>query len=604
MQFIKKQNGKIQINIPKSSPLIWLLSAYFVFVLLYTFLNGYCKHIETYLDERIYYSMAEGFAKGLGLFTMVGEPFHTNRFIYSLLISPAFYASNRFLQFRLIALINSLVLCSGVFPTYLLAKSVLKNDRLALVSGIIYLILPDMQFTASFMSENAMLPLSLWTIFLTWTLLDEKPQISKKYMSFFACWVFSSVCLVFVKTSGYVVVIVCGMWIFASIALKTIRFIALQKKSLASYAMPITGAVVLIGLLILTVLYSEVGSIYYNYMTTILSSWITSPGVFFLCYLFTWASEILAIGIFPFVIPLLSFKTISHRTQNLFLFLLSLTAIANFAVVKTSVYIRDSFGFGNFPLYHRYVLYIWLPFIILFIDAIRKEIRLSRVAGLYTVLLTAIFCVLFQGAIIGSVFEAPLLWWARNWLQNRWLWISLVLAFTIGGLYLLIHNKKKFLVMFVIIMLSLQTYNHIAMHDKMYKTYGFPYRYIQYMESVIASNPDSTFLVIAIPTTPAYNSIHINAKVADTYLLYPNSFFVSDNMILGTETENGIDLSDKEIHLSARTDLRAIDYVVLTNEMSIENSGCSMVYSNHFFSIYRLADPTKIPYISSPLADQ
>ena len=582
------------------SPLIWLLSAYLVFVLFYTFLNGYCKHIETYLDERIYYSMAEGFAKGMGLFSVVGEPFHTSRFVYSLLITPAFYTGNRYLQFRLIALINSLVLCSGVFPIYLLAKSVLKDDTLALVSGIIYLILPDMQFTASFMSENAMLPFSLWTIFLTWALLDNKTKDLKKRIIIFACWVLSSACLVFVKTSGYVVVIVCGMWLFASVALKVIHFVTIQKKNLASYTIPIIATVVLTVLLIIIVICSEVGLVLYKTLATILDLWITSPDVFFLCYLFTWASEILAIGIFPFVIPVLSFKILSHRVQKLFLFLLSLTAIANFAVVRTSVFIRDSYGFASFPLYHRYILYIWLPLIIVFMDAIRKDLQLSKVACLYTILLTSIFSVLFQGAITGSVFEAPLLWWTRNWLQNRWLWISLVLLFTICGLYLLVHNKKSFLVIFVIIMLSLQTYNQIGMRDTLYEGYSFSYRSVQYIESIIANNPDKTFLVVTIPTTPSYNNVHFYSKIADTYLLYPNSFFVSDAKILETETDKGIDLSDREIHISARTDLRSVDYVIMTNEIAIDTSGCSVVYNNQFFTICKLKDPTMIPYISFP----
>ena len=584
---------------------MWLLSAYLVFVLLYAFLGGYCKHIETYPDERIYYSIAEGFAKGLGVFTIVGEPADTtSRLVYSLMIAPAFSAGNLLLQFRLIALINSLALCSGAFPTYLLAKRVLKNDTLAMISGIIYLILPEMQYTASLMSENAMLPLSLWTIFFTWAILDDETKDLKNMIALFACWVFSSGCLLFVKKSGYVVVAACGMWIFASFAIKAIHNIKMHRTTLHSYIIPVFAASVLAGLLIITVVLSGIGSIFYKTVKNLLGLWIANPGVYFLCYLFTWASEILALGIFPIVIPLISYKRLSPRPKKLFLFMLLLTAAANFAVVITSVWIRDTYGFGDFPLYHRYILYIWLPFIIVFMDAIRKKPHFSTAAVIYTVLLTAIFSLLFRGAIIGSVFEAPLLWWATGWLQNRWLWISLVLLFTVCGFILQNHSKKVFLTMFVIVMLGLQTYNQVVMHDKMYRTYSFPYRYIQYMESVIAGNPDRTFLIVSIPTTPSYNDIHINAKVADTYLLYPNSFFVPDYRIRGLETERGIDLTDNEIHLSARTDLRSVDYVVLTNEMTIDHSVCTMVYGNHFFSIYRLADPTKIPYISTPVAEQ
>ena len=315
------------------------------------------------------------------------------------------------------------------------------------------------------------------------------------------------------------------------------------------------------------------------------------------CYLFAWASEALAIGIFPMVLPLISFRKLSKEGRTLFLFLLLLTSIANFGITYTSVRSQEIYPWPDFPLYHRYIIYIWLPYLIVFFDSLKSEVRPSILWIGLVITLAATFCIQFQGAIIGSAFEASLLWWAKGWMQHRRLWIVLVMLYTTIGFFLLHFEHKYFIAFFSVIMLCLQGYNHFAMHEEIHNGYQFSYHEINDVESFITANPDKNILVAIIPTSRYFDNVHYNAKVADTYLLYPNSFFVADTTITGAETENGINLSNIEAKLTARTDLRSVDYVILTNEMSIDQNSCEPVIENRYFTVYKLDDPTQIPYM-------
>ena len=138
------------------------------------------------------------------------------------------------------------------------------------------------------------------------------------------------------------------------------------------------------------------------------------------------------------------------------------------------------------------------------------------------------------------------------------------------------------------------------MHKTIHGAYYFSYKEIEEVEAFIKKNTDENFLVVTIPTTPDYNNVHFNAKVADTYLLYPNSFFAADKKINSIQNGNGIDLADSEIRLIERTDLRQVDYVVLTNEMIIDEEKCKPVIENRYFTVYQMNDPTKIPYMQRP----
>ena len=585
-------------RIKRIHPIIWLAVLYGLVVILYTFLSGYCKHLETYEDERIYYSMAEGLAKGLGFPTTAGEYFDYNRrYLYSILIAPAFLTSNRLLQFYLIALINALSICSGAFPVYLMAKDVLKSRKAALLAGILYLLQPDLQFTASFLSENLWLSLALWVIFFSYKLITKDSASYKQKIGYLIGWLFFSVLLIYVKPSGYVVVFTSCIYYLAVLASHLIRNIRLHKvkwKSLVPWVIVILAAAIVF------FRYSWLWKRILSYFQeAIIERWSEKPWLHIRCCFFTWATEILAIGIFPMILPLLSYRQLSREGKHLFNFLLLLTAAANLGIVHTCWYSLELYHHEVLPVFHRYIIYIWLPYLIVFFDSLNSEAKPSLIGAGTTLVLTALFCVLFRGAIFGNAFEASLLWWVRGWMQHRWLWVSLVILYTLSGFFLLRHNRKFFIIFFAVIMLCLQAYNHITMYTTIRGAYQFPYEDIHETEAFIKDNPDKNFLVTKILSTQNGDEVevHYSGKAADTFLLYPNSYFVDAPVIINTETAEGIDLNNREIILSNRTDLRSIDYVILANELFIDWKGCEPVLEDKYFSIYKLDDSAVLPYI-------
>ena len=577
-------------------PFIWLLIAYALTSFLLMIINGYCKHLEVYMDESIYYGMAESLARGMGLFTIKGEPYYTDRVIYSLLISPTFLAHNRFLQFKLIALINAVVICSGAFPVYLLAKGVIKDNRCALLTGLLYLIQPDLQFTCSFMSENVMLPLSLWTIFLSWKLSYIKDIEHNRRVLWVVCWIISTIALFYTKSSGAVVALLCFIWLALLFVRAFIREAPVYLEDKQIRILLFVFAVTIILSFVAVFRFSKTGESILWQVSYYIRELSKETGMYFRCYLYTWASEILAIGVFPIILPCFFYKELSREAKRLFGLVLMLTLIVNCAIMAISILIKKSDGLDDFPLYHRYIIYIWLPFIILFIDAMRHGTNVSWICAAVTILVTGTYCVLFKGAIMGSSFEAPLLWWARDWMQHRWIFIVLITLLVAEGLLLFNINRKGFIILFTVIMIALEINNGILMHDTLYRSYYNPYGYISEVEKTITGKADKTFLVVTIPSTS--KNAHYYSKFADTYLFYPNSYFVSDTVITANETEKGIDLTKKDIKITSREDLQEVDYIVLTNEMTIDTEGCEKVLANRFFTVFHLKDNTKIPYIS------
>ena len=599
---VSEDNGCLS-RLKNSNPLSWLLIAYGFAVLFYTLTNGYCKHILVYNDEPIYYSVAEGLAKGLGFPTIFGEPYPTKRLLYSVLITPAFLTGSRILQFRLIALINALVMGSGAFPVYLLARDVLKNRRCAALLGAAYLIQPDLQFTAGFMAENAMLPFALWVICFAWMLAEKEAPGPYRKLGYFAGWGLSSAMLLFVKPSGYVVVIVSFVYYTAVLA-GSLLWGALRRKAGGKAALGVVAlAVISIAICFVFYRYSGLWSYIFSHASGILRKWNADLTRYIRCYVFTLASEIFAVGFFPFVLPLLSYRQLSKEAKSLFCFLLFLTLTADVAVTETSVRIQGLLKLQSFPLYHRYILYLWLPYFVVFADALTHDLRISPMGTVLPLIGVAAFCILFQGPIMISSFEASLLYWAKGWMEHRWFWTTAVILFTAAGFILLRNQKRWFVCCFSLVMLALQVYNQSAMHTVLHRDYRFPYPEIEPVESFITAHPDSTFLVARTPVDSYKGqkdySSHETSKIADTYLLYPNSYLVSDAVIRAAETAEGTDLASTETALTKRTDLRTVDYLVLSNEMQIDETGCETVLDNPLFTVFRLNDPAHLPYMET-----
>lgn len=130
-------------------------------------------HVE--VDEELYLSLAKSFHY-LGRFEMNGEIANYNCVLYSMLISIAYYFYNpRTLLFTM-RLINVVLMCSSIFPIWLLASKVLRCEKKAMNLCLLSMMMPYMFDSAYIMQENLSYPLFLWTVYFGYCAFEEKTR--------------------------------------------------------------------------------------------------------------------------------------------------------------------------------------------------------------------------------------------------------------------------------------------------------------------------------------------------------------------------------------------------------------------------------------------
>ena len=102
-------------------------------VILRYLISDFTKTIYIYPDELRYYMIAESIIDGRGI-TIYNGYTDFQKILYSLCIAPAFLFDDTIIQIKIISLINAIVMSSGIFPVYFLAKKILNNKRMIIIS--------------------------------------------------------------------------------------------------------------------------------------------------------------------------------------------------------------------------------------------------------------------------------------------------------------------------------------------------------------------------------------------------------------------------------------------------------------------------------------
>lgn len=167
------------------------------FILRFYFAD-FLKHFVIYPDELRYYHLAENIANCRGLLIYNTET-NFQKILYPLFLSPAFLFENREIQQHAFAFINAFLVCASIFPAFLIARSLLQKKSSILIVCAIALILPDLNYSLTFMSENLYIPLSLWVFYayLQFILTPPPPSFTiAKIRNAFGCFV---LCTLFVQ---------------------------------------------------------------------------------------------------------------------------------------------------------------------------------------------------------------------------------------------------------------------------------------------------------------------------------------------------------------------------------------------------------------------
>ncbi len=113
-------------------------------------------------DESLYLNLSRSIWNGGGLVHRNHPIFYAN-LLYPLVLSPLFALPSSVNLYRAVQLVNVLMMASALFPAFLLAKRITRNEKTALLVCCLVALVPDGIMTEVMMIESLSTPLLLWT---------------------------------------------------------------------------------------------------------------------------------------------------------------------------------------------------------------------------------------------------------------------------------------------------------------------------------------------------------------------------------------------------------------------------------------------------------
>lgn len=189
-----------------------LLFLYFTACFLYMLIASRMSvpvHLE--VDEELYLAMAKSFHYERN-FQKAFEYLNYNCVLYSMLISLAYFWFTPEHIMTIVRFINVIVMCSAVFPVYLLAYDILHSKKKALIVGGFVLLIPDMVDSVYAMQEILCFPLLMWFF---WCVYRDLKKPTGQINAWCVAAVILSVLLFFTKTNMMVILpgyLLCSFW--------------------------------------------------------------------------------------------------------------------------------------------------------------------------------------------------------------------------------------------------------------------------------------------------------------------------------------------------------------------------------------------------------
>lgn len=176
-------------------------------------------HID--VDEELYVALARSFHYQ-GRFEYGRELLNYSCVLYSMIISLAYYWYSPDSILFVMRLFGVVLMCSSVFPIFLLAKDILKESRKALIVTVFLMLMPYMLDSVYLMQEVLAYPLFLWTVFLSYKAFGGyKGRMD--YALIILSAIFAGLCM-FTKTYMFFIpIVVNGCMAFTSVQEKNIK---------------------------------------------------------------------------------------------------------------------------------------------------------------------------------------------------------------------------------------------------------------------------------------------------------------------------------------------------------------------------------------------
>ena len=434
--------------------------------------GDFAKGIDVLPDERRYLEIARSLFAG-GDLIMRGAPSDFQKILYPVSLFPALLLPDGADQIRMVNVLNSVYACSTVFPVLLIARRLFDDPRAVAVSLVLAIITPDLMYSMTFMSESVFMPISLWMVYLCWRCFESqgRRELALSAAAGVLCYLV------------YLCKEVAWMYLIAFVgyyALSTLRRTRRAKRSLLCVAACAAGFFVPFIAMKLTLfsgLYNSYGQFgpepFQSLYAALFGLYsIAQDGVYF----------VVGFGVFPVIYLALTYRDLPRETRDLLFFCLA-SLVVGLAVVVFTISMREDVGHVTLRQHLRYVSPLALVLLMLFMKQVAhfdpKAITQNPRRSALVASVTAAFCVLvaafFGVANLSQGFDYSqfhLMRWLLKLVEPldpqyfdrglqelapiadddgellsivplNWLMRAGVIAFTLAGMWLLMHRDKR-----------------------------------------------------------------------------------------------------------------------------------------------------------------
>lgn len=334
------------------------------------------------VDEELYLAMAKSFHYQHN-FQQAFSYVNYNCVLYSILISFAYYLFDPENIMFIVRTIGIIVMCSTVFPAYLLSEKILKNKKYALLMTIFVLFIPDMIDSMYIMQEVLCFPITIWCFYFAYRDMDYNEDCINRYS---ILTIVFSVLAFFTKTNmiillpSYIIYLACRV---NKHKIKKIVFL-----SILGFTLIVLG---MLSIELLNGMHS--GSNHYAkqimalFPITFKTFMAAINGIIYYVIFF-----LLCTGILP-VFVVLKNTNKYRKTEQKFILYLSLCLIFLILEIVITIFLTEEAG-ALYPhkFLFRYLFALGIPFIILFFsnkenDAFCKKsfISVYLIIGVYMI---------------------------------------------------------------------------------------------------------------------------------------------------------------------------------------------------------------------------
>lgn len=455
---------------------VLLICIFGVGVVLHYFYGTFSKSIDVLPDEIRYYSIARSIFQGDGL-TFRGVATDYQKMGYTLFLVPFFLIKNGILRMKAITLANSCLMMSSIFPIYGIMNKLDISNRVKLLFLTVFIVFPDLMYSATFMAEVLYWPILLVFIYL-W-------MVNRERCSYVLSIILGVICYIGYSTKEIFLAVLLSVILF-ELLFPTIEHFVFNRnngKKIKTYyeskriiqMILLVAAFAIVYLIIKLIFFWGLGNSYDQMGIEA----IASPKKFgYMIYGFMYyiAAIFVACFLLPLILPAMQYSQLKDRVRETYIYN-TLCLVMAIATVAYTITVREDYGDLIPRLHFRYIGPFVILAIIIFIktlDYVKNDFKLKK-SHIITIVITMLFTFgLFRGVtVITGVDQFTLDWVVliTDHLGDVWgqlLVFALIVIVVVLTMILLSHKRHNIVVILTMaFMLALGIINSITAKERL-----------------------------------------------------------------------------------------------------------------------------------------